>query len=371
MANWMIYGATGYTGQLVAEEAVKRGHKPILAGRSESKLKPLAERLGLEYVAFRLTDTFTVIGALREAGVQLVYHAAGPFIETSDVMIKGCLAVGAHYLDITGEIPVYQNAFSYDAAARDKGIAILPGVGFDVIPSDCLIRYVADQLPPADDKRGWWLEVVVDAFSGTQSDGSNIGVSAGTTNSMLAMMPTVGNVVRRAGELVPVDFGSGARAFRMPTGNCLAMPAPWGDVEMAYHTTGIPNITANLVLPQQMIRASQYGGALMSQVLKITPLRRAMQAQVNRLLTGPTLEQRAAGRAYVYARVTNAQGRAAEAWLETVEAYEFTKTAAVRVVEQVLDSNLRGALSPAAALGADFVLGIAGTKRYDTLPPTS
>src|SRR5690349_20732590 len=102
MPDCMIYGATGYTGALVAEAAVQRGHKPILAGRDASKLKPLAERLGLEWQAISLDDTAALGKAVAE--VDLVMHCAGPFTMTSRPMLRACLAGKAHYLDITGEV---------------------------------------------------------------------------------------------------------------------------------------------------------------------------------------------------------------------------------------------------------------------------
>ncbi len=362
MSRWMIYGATGYTGRLVVEEAVKRGHKPVLGGRSAGKLQALAEQYGLEYVAFPVSDSFSATGGLQQANVALVYHAAGPFVHTSDPMLKACLAVGAHYLDITGEIPVYQNAFRYDAAAREKGIAIIPGVGFDVIPSDCLLKYVADQLPDATH-----LEVVVDTLN-TAQGAVGVSASAGTLKSMLELLPTLGNVVRRNGELVPVDFGAGAKTVRFPHGELLAMPAPWGDVEMGYHTTGIPNITAYLTFPPATIALFRASGTLLRLLLRSELLRGWVGQQVDRLVSGPSEAARAAGRSYVYAQVRNAQGAAAQAWLETLDGYTFTAVAGVRVVERVLAGSYRGALSPAAAFGADFVLEIAGTQRYDTLP---
>ncbi|MEP6985562.1 MAG: saccharopine dehydrogenase NADP-binding domain-containing protein, partial [Chloroflexota bacterium] len=100
MGDWMIYGATGYTGKLVAEEAVRRGHKPLLAGRSAAKLRPLAESLGLEYAVVSLDDADALAKAV--GSVELVYNAAGPFIFTSDRILRACLQTGVHYLDITG-----------------------------------------------------------------------------------------------------------------------------------------------------------------------------------------------------------------------------------------------------------------------------
>ncbi|MBI5667708.1 MAG: saccharopine dehydrogenase NADP-binding domain-containing protein [Chloroflexi bacterium] len=359
MADWMIYGATGYTGTLVAEEAVRRGHKPLLAGRSEGKLKPLADRLKLDYVAVSLDDT----PALQKAvtAVAAVYHAAGPFIHTAAPMLRACLAGATHYLDITGEIPVYQLAFSFDSAAREQGVAILPGVGFDVIPSDCLLKYVADQLPDATH-----LEVVVDALNTASGAGTN--TSAGTTKSMLEILPRVGNVVRREGNLMNIRFGEGARWFQFPYGRRYAMPAPWGDVEMGYHTTGIPNITAYLTFPPSLVRQFRLVGPLLRLALQAGALRDLAGQLVDRQMTGPSEARRSSGRSWVYARVHNTRGEMRQAWLETVEAYRFTAEAGVRVVERVLDGSYRGALTPARAFGADFVLEIPGTRRHDTMP---
>ncbi|MCB9454253.1 MAG: saccharopine dehydrogenase NADP-binding domain-containing protein, partial [Anaerolineaceae bacterium] len=147
MTQWMLYGATGYSGRLLAEEAIRRGHQPLLAGRSEEKLQPLAESLGLEYRAVPLDDAEALTRAVSR--VALVLHAAGPFMQTSPPMLAACLSAGTHYLDITGEIPVLRNIFTFDEAARERGIALISGVGFDVIPTDCLSRYVADQVSGA------------------------------------------------------------------------------------------------------------------------------------------------------------------------------------------------------------------------------
>lgn len=358
MADWMIYGATGYTGVLVAEEAVRRGHKPLLAGRSEAKLKLLAERLGLDYAAVSLEDTAAlekIVGS-----VKLVYHAAGPFTYTSQPMLQACLKMGAHYLDITGEIAVFQNAFKYDAAAREKGIAIIPGVGFDVIPSDCLLKYVADQVPNAAH-----LEVVLDALSSGSDMGS--GVSAGTAKSILEILAAVGNQTRRNGELVSIPFGAGARNFRFPHGDRLAMPVPWGDLEIGYRTTNIPNITTYLSFPPIMIRVTRLFGWALQGILKIGFIRAFAGKLIDRLIIGPSEHARQTGRSLIYARAWNADGKQAEAWLETGEAYRFTAIAGVRVVEQVLDGAYRGALTPASAFGADFVLEIEGTRRINSL----
>ena len=145
--QWMIYGANGYTGELIAREARRRGLRPVLAGRSEAKLAPLGEELDLSVRSFSLAQRGETQAALED--MTLVLHCAGPFSATADPMIDACLASGAHYLDITGELAVFEAAKSRHQAALDAGIVIIPGVGFDVIPTDCLAARLKQALPDA------------------------------------------------------------------------------------------------------------------------------------------------------------------------------------------------------------------------------
>jgi short subunit dehydrogenase-like uncharacterized protein len=352
--HWMIYGATGYTGQITAEEAVKRGHKPILAGRSEDKLKPLAERLGLEYRAFGLDSVTSVTDALKRDDVELVLHLAGPFVETSDMMIQACLAAGAHYLDITGEITVFQNAFSYHQQAQDKGIVIMPGVGFDVVASDCLLKYVADQVAAATH-----LEIAFCPSKGAR-------MSSGTVKAGLEQMRTVGNVVRRDGKLVRVPVGKDTRSFRFTHGEVVALQSVWGDVETGYHTTGVPNITTYWVYPGSFVRQVRLL-YLLRPLLNIAFVRGYFKRQIEKQHSGPTPEQRQTGHIQIYTRAYNEAGESAEAWMETCEGYRYTSLASLHAVERILDGNYTGALTPASAFGADFALDIEGTKRMTSL----
>src|SRR5436305_15188118 len=102
---WMIYGANGYTGELAAREAVARGLRPVLAGRNARAVAELALELGLDSRAFALDDPAAAAHGV--AGMAAVLHCAGPFVRTSRPMVDACLAAGAHYLDITGEIAVF------------------------------------------------------------------------------------------------------------------------------------------------------------------------------------------------------------------------------------------------------------------------
>jgi short subunit dehydrogenase-like uncharacterized protein len=350
----MLYGATGYTGALLAEEAVRAGHRPLLAGRSADRLRPLAERLGLEYAAVGLDDADGLARALD--GVDLVYHAAGPFVHTSDPMIRACLAAGAHYLDITGEIPVFENTFRYHEAAKDKGIALISGAGFDVIPTDCLAKYVADQLPDADT-----LEIAFDAITSA---------SGGTTKTQLEMVAH-GGLVRRDGKLLYAPLGRGTRRIRFSHGEKLALRVPLADLATTYRATGIPNITTSIVLPPALIRLANLSAPLFPFVQALFArerMRRGLGALIERTIKGPDATFRQTARSYIWARAANAQGGEVQAWLETIEAYQFTVISGIRCVERVLAGDFSGALTPAQAFGADFVLEIEGTRRFDALP---
>jgi short subunit dehydrogenase-like uncharacterized protein len=361
MADWMLYGATGYTGRLIVEEAVRCGQRPVIAGRSAEKLRALAAQYDLDYVALDLQEPQEIVRALRETGVRLVLHAAGPFIETSAPMQNACLEAQVHYLDITGEIPVFENTFAHDQQAKARGIVLISGVGFDVVPSDCLIRYAAEKLPDAVS-----LEIALDALSG---DTPGTSISAGTTKSLLHMLAK-GNRVRRGGTLVYRDLGADSGRFPMPHGERTALAIPWGDLSTGYRTSGIPNITTYLAMPPAQIEGLRRTGHLVHLALGVPPLRNWLLRQVDRTVQGPTEQQRQTGRSYIYVRVRSAAGEIAQAWLETAEGYHFTAQSALLCIARVLENEAAtppGAWSPAQAFGRDFVLEIEGTRRYDHL----
>ncbi len=344
----MLYGATGYTGVLIAEEAVRRGHKPVLAGRSRDKLAPLASRLGLDMVAVSLDDARGLVSALE--GLPLVLHAAGPFVHTSEPMVQACLAARAHYLDITGEIPVFENTFRHDAEARGRGVVLMSGVGFDVVPTDCLARYVAEKVPGAHE-----LDLAI---------GGVARASAGTAKSMLESVPT-GAAVRRGGHLQPWPMGLGVRRVRFSDRERTAIPIPWGDLVTAWHSTGIPNITTYMAQPAVAAHSLRYAFPVLQRVLAAEPVRQRVSKLIETRLQGPDESLRQRARAQVWAQARAPDGRQAEAWLETPEAYAFTARAAVRSVEEVLAGERRGAFTPAHAFGPDFVLSIEGVHRME------
>lgn len=349
MKNWLLYGANGYTGRLIIEEALSRGHRPVLAGRSESKIAPLAQRYGLDYRCFDLKSQKDICEALH--GIDLVFHAAGPFVRTAEPMIRACLETRAHYVDITGEIPVFANTFNYNELARERGVCLMSGVGFDVVPTDCLGAFVAQRLPDANQ-----LEI---AFS------SSGGASAGTSKTMVEMLGK-GGFIRENGKLKSFPLGKGFRQVTFSNGKTIpAMPIPWGDLETAFHSTGIPNITTLMTVPKL---AGKRGLLLVMQnLLRVKPLVWGIQKLIGLLMDGPDENKPGVPNAQIWARATNPKNEVAEAWLEVVPGYPFTARAGVLCTEKILESQLAGAFTPSMAFGADLVLEIEGSKRFESL----
>ncbi|MBX3064178.1 MAG: saccharopine dehydrogenase NADP-binding domain-containing protein [Anaerolineae bacterium] len=354
MTNWMIYGATGYTGRLIAEAAVERGHKPLLAGRSADKLHKLAQRLNLDYVVFRLDEQ----PSLADYEVNLVLNCAGPFVNTATSMQQACLAAGVHYLDITVETSVVEQTLALDAEARQRGIMMMSGVGFDTIPADCLAKYVSDQVPGATS-----LEIVLD-FQLMQR--GELGFTSGTLKSIMGILPA-GVRVRRNGSPMSFDLGAHGKVISFPDGPRRVVPVPCGDVCTVYHATGIPNITAYIALPDWVCYGLRIGGGLAQFALRSALLRRGLRVPIERLVRGPSESRRQRVRALVGARAFDSNGHSAGAWLETLEPYHFSVSAALLTVEQVLARPFAGALTPSMAFGADFVLEIAGARRWNSL----
>ncbi|HEY6877207.1 MAG TPA: saccharopine dehydrogenase NADP-binding domain-containing protein [Polyangiales bacterium] len=355
-SKWMIYGANGYTGALIAEAAVQRGHRPLLAGRSARRLAPLAARLSLPFVAFGLSDMRAAERAL--SGLDLVLHCAGPFVDTAEPMQRACLAARTNYLDITGEVSVFEQGYRLHDEARRQRIALISGVGFDVVPTDCLARYVAEQLPTAKQ-----LEIAL-AGMGT--------ASAGTLKSMLDGA-FAGGVARRDGKLVSLPFGKGGRKVRFADKERTVLPIPWGDLASAYRTTGIRNITTYMAFPRALARQAKLAwpvSAAAQPMLKLlgkSPLRSMLQAAIEKRVDGPSEEARARAVSQIWASVRGPGGVSVEAWLTTLEGYTFTVESSLLAVERTLSERPLGALTPAQAFGADFVLHVPSTQRFDRL----
>lgn len=344
----MLYGATGFSGKLVAELARQRGLSPILAGRDGSRLTHVAAELGCEHRVLPLDEAERLTAALRD--VEVVLNAAGPFAATARPILDACLRMSTHYLDIAGELPVLEEIARRDAEARASGVMIMPAVGFVVLPSDCLAAHVARQLPGAQD-----LSIAV-----SRTDA----VSRGSLKTILQQW-TDTVAVCRGGVLTAVPSGQLERRFDYGRGPGRSTAVSWGDLVTAPHTTGIPNVEVYLeVSPSEraMFRLSNRLGPL----LESAPVRQLLRMPADLLGEGPTVHQRAARGRVIVAEARDAAGRCVRAWLRTPEAYGFTAATALTVVERVLNGELRiGFQTPARVYGPDFVLTMDGVARED------
>jgi short subunit dehydrogenase-like uncharacterized protein len=341
--QWMIYGANGYTGQLVAELAKSRGAAPILAGRAIEKLRPLGERLGLEVRAFPLEPAACEKNL---AGMGAVLHCAGPFSQTSKAMVDACLAAGAHYLDVTGELKVIEAVLSRGAEAKARGVALLPAVGFDVVPSDCLALSLKEKLPTATS-----LELAF-ATKGRSSPG--------TMKTAIESLPE-GGFVRRGGKLVRVAPAHEVREIEFHDGKKRCMSIPWGDLASAWVSTGIPDITVYLAAPESMIRGARLSRFLMP-ALKLGAVQRFLQRRVEKSVKGPDEAMRARLKVEFWGRVRDDNGASVEATLTVPEGYTLTAEAALTCTLRALKGDVPpGAFTPSQAFGSRFITELTGT----------
>lgn len=343
--TWIIYGANGYTGRLIAREARRRRLTPILAGRSPKRIAPVAAELGLEYRIFALDSPADV--ALGLHGAQLVLNCAGPFSATAAPMIDACLAGRVHYLDITGEIDVFERAHERHDQARRAGIVLLPGAGFDVVPTDCLAATLRVLLPDADH-----LSLGFDSRSE---------VSPGTAKTAIEGLAR-GGCIRAAGKLQPLPLAARTRRIDFGAGEKLATAIPWGDVATAYYSTGIPNIDAWLpVSPSrlaQLRRLDWFRGVLGTRWAQALLKRGA-----ERRLPGPDEEARAKSRIHVWGEVQNAAGRRVTARVITPDGYSFTAESALAIAASVLAQRPGGGFyTPSQLLGPGFLQTLPGVS---------
>jgi saccharopine dehydrogenase (NAD+, L-lysine-forming) len=326
--TWLLYGATGYTGRLIARRAAAQGLRPVLAGRNSAKLVPLAAELGLEHRVFGLEDATAIRRGL--TGVDGVAHCAGPFARTALPMATACIDTRTPYLDITGEIDVFESLHALGPRAAAAGITLLPGAGFDVVPTDCLAALLAARLPDA-----------------TQLDLAFLtggGASPGTARTALEGAADGGRI-RAGGEIRSVPVGSRQVRAAFPSGGRTVVSVPWGDVSTAYHSTGIPDITTYTAMPGAAVA--------MTRALRLGPLRGVASAAVGRLVRGPGEKALSGSGCEVWGRARDAAGNTVTATLTGPNPYRLTVDSVLRIIAR-LPQLPAGFQTPSLALGADF-----------------
>ncbi len=347
MDSLLIYGSYGYTGSLVAREAVSRGGSPVVAGRDGWAVGQQAEELGVESRTFDLDGD--VASQLTEFDV--VLNCAGPFSQTADPVVEACLATETDYLDIAGEFPVFERLRQRDASATEANSTLLPGVGFDVVPSDCLAASLSQQLPTADE--------LTLAISGSPS------FSRGTARTLLDLLDT-GGVVRRNGRLLNVPASFRSREIDFGDGPEHAVTAPLADVVTAFHSTGIDSIEAYVAVPPETNRALPLTGVF-GWLATRRPIERVLKWGLDVAVDGPDETTLATDTAVVWGEVRDSEtDRTASGLIRTPNPYALTADAAVTAAERLLAGTVdAGFQTPATAFGSEFVLDLSGTSRVD------
>lgn len=323
MKKIMIFGATGYTGSMIAGHALEAGLQIIIAGRDREKLVAMASKLGVGFRVLSLDDPDTIDAALKE--VDVLINCAGPFIHTARPLMKAAIRQRVHYLDVAAELESYRLADAFDEAAAAAGVMLLPGCGGSVAMLGCLAALAADSIKnPA-------RILLALHVTGQMSRGSAI--SAAENSSVECLIRRNGCLVRReTTELQNFDFGKGPLA-------CFPVTLP--DVITVWKATAIPDI-------ETFVHVS--GGGFPEGNLADLP-------------DGPTAEEREVSRYQAVAEALNAEGETLRLVLDTVNGYSFTALAAVEAGRRVLAGEcLPGFQTPAVLFGKYFAETIADTR---------
>jgi short subunit dehydrogenase-like uncharacterized protein len=330
--------------------AQSAGLAPVLAGRNPVTTAELARAHGLSHRIASLEDARALDAALD--GMQVVLHCAGPFAHTSRPMVDACLRRGVHYLDITGELLVFEACAARDAAARAAGIMVLPGVGFDVVPSDCLAAHVARRLPGATS-----IALAFKALGGP---------SRGTATTMVENMGRPG-AIRRDGRITPVpvaydtrriDFGDG-------DGTQLAVTIPWGDVSTAFHSTGIRDVRVYMGVSPAMLRQLRLS-RVVAPLLRAAPVQSWLKRRIAAGPTGPSSAARARRDSRFWCEARDDHGRIVTSLLHAPNGYTLTADAAIHIAQRVLSGAAPvGFQTPSLAYGTELVLALPGVTRTD------
>jgi short subunit dehydrogenase-like uncharacterized protein len=342
----VVYGSYGYTGKLIVDELLRSKENVLLAGRDQSKLAEQSAQTNYPFEAVDLNDETTMEKLLRKA--TLVIHCAGPFQSTASQMIAACLKTQTHYLDITGEYSVFELLAGFDDAAKKSGIMVMPGTGFDVVPSDCLAVHLKNRLPDATH-----LQL---AF--TMSGG---GLSRGTGRTMVEGLG-YGGMIRSNGKLKPITLGSKTLDVQFCEGTRKTMCIPWGDISTAWRSTQIPNIEVYTGLSASAIIGAKLSRPL-NWLFRMQAVKTFLRNKVDARPSGPSEEKRQTGKSYLWGRAWNSSGKSVEARMKTLSGYALTGAASALIARKLIAAAPKsGYFTPAQYFGEGLIFEVAGTE---------
>ncbi len=342
----LLYGANGYTGKLIAKLAATYNLQPILAGRTEANIKPLAAELQLPYRIIDLDNKEQLENTL--SAVKLVLHAAGPYVYTAKQMIEACLQTGVHYIDINGDISVFEMLKKYDAAAKEKNIMVMPGAGFDVVPTDCIALQLKNKMPDATH-----LKLAFASIGG--------GLSHGTATTMTGKIGE-GGAARENGMIVRKPLGQKGIWVSFGKKNLFVMTIPWGDISTAYTTTGIPNIETYTGMAPKVYRILKLQWAF-NWLLRTEFVRNIIRKKIKAKPAGPSDEQRKISSSLVWGEATNPSGEKLTACISCLDGYSLTAHSSLLISKKILDGNFKtGYQTPSGCYGENLIMEVPGSK---------
>ena len=341
----LLYGANGYTGKLIARYANEYNISPVLAGRNKEEISALATALNLPYEMISLDDASQLKTSL--ANVAVVIHAAGPFRHTAKQMIEACIETGTHYIDINGDISVFEFIKKYDDKAKEANVMLLPGAGFDVVPTDCIALQLKNELPDATH-----LELAFVPIGGQ--------ISHGTATTMASKIGE-GGVIRENGQFVNKPLGHKGKWIEADGKKLFVMSIPWGDISTAFVTTGIPNIDTYTGIKPSVYRVLKLQ-FLFNFLLRTKFVRDTIQKKINQNPPGPTDEKRAKGKTYIWGKVNNAAGKEVIRKIVCADGYTVTAIGCLIITQKILSGNFKaGYQTPAGCYGKELIFEIPGT----------
>jgi short subunit dehydrogenase-like uncharacterized protein len=335
-----IYGATGFTGGLIARELGSLGAEFSISGRDRGKLEALSEELG--GVPFRAVAADDGAG-LRELleGCSVAVGCAGPFTLHGEAVVGAAADTGTHYLDTTGEQAFMRMVFDrYGKRARETGSALVSGMGFDYLPGDMLAALTAEGMGPLEEIV---LAYCVHGFAPTR----------GTALSGLEIM--------RGGDVVWAD-GDWRAAPRSADGGRWRFPEPLGEQRMLRYPAGeqitvprhvetdrVRTLLNGMVVPPRLMSLAVGASPLLGMAMR-TPLRGAMGALIRRLPAAPSEGDRRKARFTISCAARGKTG-VRHGTVRGSDVYGLTARSLAHAATLCADPafDRRGALAPAQA----------------------
>ena len=313
----------------------------MVAGRIAEKLVPIASELRLDYGAFSVKDA---AGYLQDVTVLL--NCAGPFSATAEALAKACLSQKVHYLDITGEIDVFRKCYALDNEAKSRNVIVMPGVGTDIVPTDCLAAMLKEKLPAA-----------------TRID---LAFSFGTSPSIGTVKTSIesvgkGGLIREDGRLKTVSNAYRMKKIPFQNQPQWAVTIPWGDVFTSGISTGVPDGMVYMAMTKPSIYMLHVSNPFKG-IMNTRFGQDLVKSLVSKFIKkGPDEQARETQQGQFWGEAEAPGGDKVEMTMSTPNVYSLTVEVGIRIARYCLGNHGKsGYYTPSMLLGSHFIDSIPG-----------